>query len=170
MHSSGVIQGGKAHLFLGPSGLGKSTVCKLLAQEPSFQVLHDDMTVVSRKGAEFFVWSTPLSGEMPAESSSNAPLEAVFSLKHDQTNYIQRLSRKKAAGLLALGLVPPLVPKNGSLVVEPTESLKLLLEMAEAVPCYELHFRPEPDFWKCIPQLLEKESLNYKGKDIISGL
>jgi hypothetical protein len=157
LHSAGVVREGMAYLFAGPSAAGKSTVCKLLASEPSVTILHDEIVAITRTGEGFNAWSTPLYGEMPAGCSIGAPLRAVFLLKHSQTNYATKLSRRKAAGQIALSLVPPYITTNGRLELEPPESLRLALTLAEVIPCYELHFRPEGDFWECIPQLFEKE-------------
>jgi hypothetical protein len=157
LHSSGVMRDGNAYVFSGVSGAGKSTACRLLSREPSFTVLHDDAIAVTQAEDGFQAWSTPLSGEMPARHSRGAPLKAVFFLKHGQTNYATRLNGKKAAMMLALNVMPPITVSNGVLVLEPEESLKLLLTLAESVPCYELYFRPEHGFWKQIPQLSDNE-------------
>jgi hypothetical protein len=159
MHSSAVVEGGKAFLFLGKSGAGKSTVCHVLSGDPSINILHDDMTAVSQEDDHFRVWNTPLSGEIPGDFSESAPLQAVFLLKQDPENYTVKMRPWKAAGQISLNLVPPLVPGNGTLVPEPSQSLDLLLKLAEQVPCYELHFRPERDFWKCVQETLNTESV-----------
>jgi hypothetical protein len=101
---------------------------------------------------------------MPAKCNSGAPLRAAFFLKHGQTNYATRLSGRKAAGQLAISLVPPLIAANSTLAIEAVESLKPLLALAESIPCYELHFRPESSFWKDIPQLFEEEYVTHLKK------
>lgn len=169
LHSSGVVHEGKAFLFSGKSGAGKSTASRLLAEDTSFTVLHDDMVAIARTKEGFHAWSTPLSGEMPASYSMGAPLQAVFFLKHDQTNFANRLSRRKAAALLAFSLVPPLIVKNGSLVNQPAESVKQLFLLADCIPCYELHFRPERGFWECISQLFEDKSALMVRKGEVYG-
>ncbi len=158
LHSAGVVRGGMAYLFAGPSDAGKSTVCKLLANEPSFDILHDEIVAIAQTDEGFHAWSTPLDGGMPARYSSGAPLKAVFFLKHDRTNYATRLSGRKAVKQITLSLVPPYITTNGRLEFETPESLGLALALAEVIPCYELHFTPEYDFWESIPQLCEKES------------
>lgn len=164
LHSAGIVRGGMAYLFAGVSGSGKSTICKLLAKEPTFSILHDDAIAIAQTKEGFHAWSTPLGGEMPAKCSSDANLRAVFFLKHGQTNYAARLSGRKAAALLSLNLMPPLVAANGSLGIELVESLKLLLALAERIPCYELHFKPERGFWECIPKLFKEESTTMMRK------
>jgi hypothetical protein len=157
LHSAGIVRGGMTYLFPGPSGSGKSTICELLANDSIYTVLHDDVVALSQRGERFYAWSTFPKEEVPAKYSSGAPLRAIFFPMHDQTNYATRLSGRKAAGLLALNLIPPQVVKNGGLGVAPVESLGLALTLAECIPCYELHFRPEYGFWECIPQFFENE-------------
>lgn len=164
LHSSGIIHRGMAYLFTGNSGSGKSTVCKLLAQEPSFTVLHDEVIAIAQAEEDFHAWSTPLRGEMPARHNSGAPLQAIFFLKQDQANYATKLSCRKAAELLCYSMIPPLVVTNGSMVTEQASSLKQLLKLAELVPCYELHFKPERSFWECISELFEEESATMRRK------
>lgn len=157
LHSAGIVRRGMAYLFPGPSGSGKSTICELLTNDSSYTILHDDVIALSQRGGRFYAWSTPPKEEIPAKYSSGAPLRAIFFPKHGQTNYATRLSGRKAAGLLAISLIPPSVVKDGSLGVAPVESLGLVFTLAECIPCYELHFRPECDFWKGIPQFFENE-------------
>jgi hypothetical protein len=167
LHASGVIHEGMAYIFTGASGAGKSTVCKLLAPEPSFNILHDEVVAVSHTENRFHAWSTPLRGEIANRYSIGAPLRAIFFLKQDQTNYASRLSHRKAAELLCYSLITPKVVANGSLVAKQAPSLKQLLALAELVPGYELHFRPERSFWDCIPGLFEDESVVTEGKERI---
>jgi len=159
LHSAGIIRGGTAYLFSGASGSGKSTVCELFTNESSCTILHDDIVAISQKEGGFHAWSTPPKEEVPVRLNIGAPLQAVFFLKQDQNNYVTKLSGREAARLLALNFIPPMVVKEGSLGIAPTESLGILFALAERIPCYELHFRRESHFWECIPQFVEKESV-----------
>jgi hypothetical protein len=165
LHASGVIHEGTAYIFTGASGAGKSTVCKLLARDPSFTILHDEVVAVAHHESCFHAWSTPLRGEIANRYSTGAPLRAIFFLKHDQVNYANRLSHRKAAELLCYSLITPKVVANGGLVNRQAPSLKQLLALAELVPSYELQFRPERSFWDCIPGLFEDESIVMEGKE-----
>ena len=167
LHASGVIHEGMAYLFTGASGAGKSTVCKLLAPEPAFTILHDEVVAVSHKENTFHAWSTPFRGEMPAKYHCGAPLRAIFFLKQDVKNYGVRLSSRKVAELLCYSLIPPMVVNKGTLATQQAPSLKQLLTMAEVIPGYELHFRPESSFWDCIPGLFEDELVVAETKEKI---
>ena len=158
LHSSGIVHNEVAYLFTGMSGSGKSTICRLLAEEPDFTVLHDEAVAITQTEKSVHAWSTPFRGEIPIKKNSSAPLRVIFFLRHDQTNHAIRLSAKKSLGLLYPNLIPPLVAKDDDLKVEPAESLKQLLKLAERIPCYELHFKPEYSVWEYISYLLKEES------------
>ncbi len=158
LHAAGIVREGLAYLFVGPSGAGKSTVCKLSADDSDFTILHDDIVAVTQTEGMFHAFSTPFRGERPAESSIGAPLRAVFFLKQDRVNYTTRLNGWQTVSSLAPQSILPLISKNGRLTIEPAESLKLLLTLVESVPSYELHFRPDNGFWKCIQQLPDGEA------------
>jgi len=161
LHSSGIIHEGIAYIFTGESGSGKSTICKLLAQDPAFIALHDEVVAVSRKETGFYAWSTPLRGEMMTGCNRGAPLKYIFFLKQSRANYTVRLQPRKVAEMLCFNLIPPFLVKDGHLAAEHAASLKQLLALAEYVPGYTLYFRPERSFWDCIPKpdtkLEEKE-------------
>jgi len=156
LHSAGVIHEGMTYLFIGESGSGKSTVCKLLAQDSTFTILHDELVSITKTEQGFNVWSTPLNGEMPSNHSNSAPLKAAFFLKHEQENYAIKLSGREAARRFALCLQPPFIVTNGRLEFDAAESLSMALELVEIIPCYELYFRPESGFWEVIPPLFDK--------------
>lgn len=160
IHSSGIVNHGIAYIFAGESGAGKSTVCKLLASEPSFTVLHDEAIALSTMANGFRAWSTPFKGEAAGRSLNSAGLRAVFFLKQDQTNYARKLSGRRVAELLCYNLITPLVADGRTLKTEQAPSLRQLLNLAELVPGYELHFRQERSFWDCISRLFESEPEN----------
>lgn len=171
LHSAGVVKGSTAYLFSGASGSGKSTVCELLTNQNGCTILHDDIIAISQKEGRFHAWSTPPKEEITDRRSIGAPLQAVFFLEQDQTNYAAKLGSREAARLLTQNFIAPMVVKDGSLGIAPTESLGILFSLAEHIPCYELHFRHEPDFWECIPPLAEMDTAdeNILRRHLIRG-
>jgi hypothetical protein len=150
LHAAGIVREGLAYLFVGPSGAGKSTICRVSAEESGLTVLHDDIVALSQLAQGFCAWSTPFGGEMPAAMSAGAPVGAVLFPVQDDSPFVSRLTGRQAMGLMMDQMVPPVICKTAELVVDYAESLKLLLALVEYVPCYTLHFRPDPDFWGCI--------------------
>lgn len=164
LHSSGVVHDNMAYIFSGESGAGKSTICKLLADDPAFFILHDEAVAISQTEDGFRAWSTPFRGEMPASGSVGADLRAIFILKQDHINFATRVGGREAASLFYLNLMPPIVSTNGRLSSDITEATKTMLALVGSVPCYELHFRPERSFWECIPRLFDDESAGVEEK------
>jgi len=167
LHASGVIHQGKAYLFTGASGAGKSTVCKLLAGDPSFSILHDEVIAISRDDNCFRAWSTPLRGEIGNKKCLGAPIQGIFFLKQDMTNYTTGLNHKKVAELLCYSMITPKYVAADSPSNRVGISLAQLLALAAIVPGYELHFRPEKAFWDCIEGLTVDNPMGTKERESV---
>jgi hypothetical protein len=96
MHAGSVVRNGKAMLFAGVSGAGKTTITRLAP--PDATLLTDEISYV-RKGPEaYFAYGTPFAGEL-AKSGENvkAPLAAVYLLVQGPDNRIDDVPRDEAA-------------------------------------------------------------------------
>jgi len=58
LHASASIVNGKAHVFCGPSGVGKSTIVQLIASKHA--TLADDSVIIRKEGDEYILYQTPL--------------------------------------------------------------------------------------------------------------
>ncbi len=154
LHSAGVVYRGEAYVFTGPSGAGKSSICDVLENLPGFTILHDEIVALSRTPVGFRAWSSPLKGERPARHRQSAPLRAVFFLSHAEVNRAVRINARKIPHLLSEQLVRLLATVNNGTASINRGTFGLLLDLAEQIQYYELHFRPDFSFWECIEQLL----------------
>jgi len=141
LHASAVQIGGQALVFLGPSGTGKSTVCRLLSDvaEP----LVDDSTYVLYQDDRGW-----LVGDTRAEVYEDAfltgrtagldgvPLRAVFRLRQAAATRLERMPAWQTCGCLVEAL--------GWHRFRPAEMNRAifarLAAIARAVPGYRLHF------------------------------
>lgn len=92
MHSSVVLHEGKAYMFLGVSGTGKSTHSRLwLENIPDCELLNDDNPVVriSEDGIAR-VFGSPWSGKTACYKNLSAPVAAVVQIKQASYNKIRR--------------------------------------------------------------------------------
>ena len=158
IHSAGVIYRDWAYIFPGLSGAGKSTICNILAKEPGVTILHDEIVALSKNGEGFCAWSSPLRGERPATCCVGAPLRAIFFLNHAENNHAAKLSGIKVPRLLAANMIRLATVIDDSMTSGVRESYKLMLALAERVPCYNLYFKPDSGFWEYIEQLSMEES------------
>ena len=91
-HSSTVSHNGKAYMFLGVSGTGKSTHSKLwLKHIPETCLINDDNPVVREKDGKTFVYGSPWSGKTPCYRQVRHELGGIIDLSQAPYNKIRRM-------------------------------------------------------------------------------
>lgn len=107
VHSSAVVSGGRAYLFLGESGTGKSTHTRLWVENiPDATLLNDDSPVISLEEDGIRVYGSPWSGKTPCYRTESFPLGAITRLSQAKCNEIRRLGVAAAFGALHPSLPP----------------------------------------------------------------
>lgn len=102
MHSSVVVKGGKAFLFLGKSGAGKSTHSRMwLEHLQGCELMNDDNPVI-RVGEDGTVtaYGSPWSGKTPCYKNISAPVGAFVQIRQCPENRIKRMSVLEAYATL----------------------------------------------------------------------
>lgn len=141
MHASVVRHDGKANLFLGSSGTGKSTHSRLwLENIEGCDQINDDNPVLRLMDDGLRVFGTPWSGKTPCYRNVDAPVRAIVRLEQAPENKITRLK-----GLAAYAAV---LPSASSIKWDRklAESLSSTVEkIAMTVPVWHLGCLPDPD-------------------------
>ena len=134
LHASGAVIDGKAFVFAGHSGDGKTTLSRMLAAE-GLELLSDERIALRREGESFRAYGTPWPGEGDVVSSSSYPLAGVFLLKKGDRHRV-RDGRPSllAAELLSRAIVPYY------LADETQNVLDVVHHLASLVPLRELEF------------------------------
>ena len=102
MHASVVSNGGKAYLFLGRSGTGKSTHSRLWLQNvPGTELVNDDNPVMRVLEDGVYVYGTPWSGKTPCYRNVRVPAGALVRIRQAAENGIARLPLLQAYASLA---------------------------------------------------------------------
>lgn len=87
MHSSVVVNEGKAFMFMGKSGTGKSTHSSLwLKHIEGSWLLNDDNPIVRVTGEEVVVYGSPWSGKTPCYRNESAPVAGIVRLRQAPRN------------------------------------------------------------------------------------
>ena len=87
MHASVVVNDGKAVLFMGKSGTGKSTHTRLwLEHIPGSSLLNDDNPIVRVVGDEVIAYGSPWSGKTHCYKNESAPAAGFVRLKQAPYN------------------------------------------------------------------------------------
>lgn len=92
-HAAVVSHQGRAYLFLGPSGTGKSTHARLwLKYIEGSELVNDDNPVVRIERKTAVVYGSPWSGKTPCYRNVSYTLAGIVMLSQAPFNKIQRLS------------------------------------------------------------------------------
>lgn len=141
-HSSVTVLDGKAYMFLGHSGTGKSTHSQQWhAAFPEAHLLNDDNPAVRVwEDQRVVVYGTPWSGKTPCYRNESAPVQALVQLAQAPENKITRLKMTQAypyilASVSGLKVMPEMMDRI-------FESIAKVLEIS---PVYRLECLPNPD-------------------------
>ena len=141
-HSSVTVLDGKAYMFLGHSGTGKSTHSQQWhAAFPEAHLLNDDNPAVRvLDDQRVVVYGTPWSGKTPCYKNESAPVQALVQLAQAPENKITRLKMTQAypyilASVSGLKVMPEMMDRI-------FESIAKVLEIS---PVYRLECLPNPD-------------------------
>ena len=104
-HSSVVSYQGKAYMFLGKSGTGKSTHSQLwLKYIEGTELVNDDNPVVRIIDGEARVYGSPWSGKTPCYRNVDFPIGGIVKLKQAPHNEIRRLKPVEAYVAMAMSI------------------------------------------------------------------
>ena len=141
LHASAIECEGKAYLFSGPSGMGKSTHTRLWQSLfPDAQVFNDDKPALRCLDGKWFAYGTPWCGKDGININMKVPVAGICFLKQADNNQIRRLSPVEAVSRILPQTIHHF--KNA-------EKLDVLLSLVDKlvrqIPVYELENRPEPE-------------------------
>lgn len=150
LHAAGVIHGGEAFVFAGPSEAGKTTVARLATGWG--EVMGDENLIIRVRDGRASAYSTPFWGgstphDLIHRINRCAPLRAVYMLEQAAGFTVELLTPAYAAmSLLATEKVS----------VERTNSAADWLHAAERLvsctPVYRLGFQPTREIWRFLSQ------------------
>jgi hypothetical protein len=144
VHAASAIRGGKAFLFSGVSGAGKTTISRLAP--PDAILLTDEISYVRREGNRYLACGTPFAGELARlGENQSAPLSALFFLEKGPENRIEPVGPAEAVQRLL---------RNILFFADDSELVKHVFdaacEFASLVPIHRLVFVPDQRVWDII--------------------
>lgn len=141
LHASTCRHEGKANLFFGVSGTGKSTHSRLwLENVTGVDIMNDDNPIVRFEGDTAVVYGSPWSGKTLCYRNVKAPVRAMVRLEQSPENKIGRL-----IGLEAYASVIAAVSTIRWDSDVMSRIVPLVERVAMEVPCWHLGCRPDPE-------------------------
>jgi len=144
VHAASAVRNGRAFLFAGLSGAGKTTIARLAP--PDATLLTDEISYVRKLDDRYYAFGTPFTGELARLGENvRAPIGALYLLAKGRDNKIEPIRPADAArGLL----------ENILFFARDPELVKLVFQAACAftghVPVRRLTFLPDSRVWEMI--------------------
>ena len=144
LHASSAIRNGRAFLFSGVSGAGKTTMAKLAP--PDAALLTDEISYVTRHESRYLAVGTPFFGELARVGENlRAPIEALYLLAKGPENKIEPIEGADAVrGLMENILFFARDPEFVKMVFDTS------FDFVNAVPVRRLTFVPDASVWELI--------------------
>lgn len=140
LHSSAVRLDGRAVLFCGAPGAGKSTQAALWEQLLGAEIINGDRCVIAQRPDGFYGCGSPYCGSSGIRRPIEAPIAAIVLLKKDTKNALRRLPAGEAFRRLLRELT---VNSYDSAFME--RCLALLSALVTQVRIFELSCRPDAE-------------------------
>lgn len=146
LHAAGIVREGRAYLFFGRSGSGKTTAAR---NAPGALVLNDDLVVLQPEAGRWIAHGTPFTNpSQTVPSAAKAPAAALLRLVQSPRVFIEPLTGARAMAEL-LACVPVL---NASPAPPLDRCRSILLD----IPAFDLHLRPDPTYWELLDRLVNR--------------
>lgn len=144
MHSASAIRNGKAFLFAGVSGAGKTTISRLAP--PDATLLTDEISYVRKNGEGYTAFGTPFAGELAKLGENvSAPIATLYLLAQGPENRIDPVAPAEAARSLLANVL--FFAKDEELV---QAIFRSAFEFVSRVPVSRLTFVPDARVWDLI--------------------
>ena len=142
IHSSTIEYHGRAVLFLGESGTGKSTHTRLwLNNIEGARLLNDDSPIVTCVGDRVLVSGSPWSGKTHCYHNLTFPLAAIVRLEQAKQNEMSRLDVLNAVAAVQPSLPPALAYDD----YYADRMMDMVSQMVGYVPVYRLRCLPNAE-------------------------
>jgi hypothetical protein len=88
LHAVGINYKGNGYCFVGPSGVGKSTLATALVKIPEIEILGEDNIILRYREDQFWIYGTPWHENENMCAAGSAPLQKIYFLDRTLTSGI----------------------------------------------------------------------------------
>ncbi len=144
LHSASAVRNGKAFLFAGVSGAGKTTISRLAPADAT--LLTDEISYVRKQDAGYVAFGTPFTGELAKlGENTSAPVAALYLLAQGPENRIEPVAVADAGRELLANML--FFAEDQEMV---HSAFQAACDFVHRVPVYRLTFVPDARVWEMI--------------------
>lgn len=144
VHASSAVRNGRAFLFAGVSGAGKTTMAR--SAPPDVSLLTDEISYVGRQEDGYHAYGTPFAGDLGRLGENmRAPLATLYLLTKGTENKIEPVEAVEAVRALLENIL--CFTRDSELVRSVFESA---CDFVSRVPVRRLTFLPDSRVWELI--------------------
>jgi hypothetical protein len=144
LHAASAICGGRAYLFSGVSGAGKTTMTRLAPAD--ITLLTDEISYLRPSADGYAAFGTPFAGELArAGENCTAPVSALFFLEQGPENRVDELTSAEAVRRLMRNIL--FFAEDHRLV---EKLLATACDFVARVPIRRLTFYPDARVWELV--------------------
>jgi hypothetical protein len=144
LHAASAIRNGKAFVFAGVSGAGKTTIASLAPTDAT--LLTDEISYVRKDGDQYAAFGTPFTGELGKLGENVcAPIAGLYLLEKGPRNHIAPVTAAEASRAFLANVL--FFAEDQELVRSVFHSA---CEFVGQVPVYRLTFVPDSRVWEML--------------------
>ena len=151
LHAALVEKDGYGVVFLGPSGMGKSTQAKLWVEHQGADFIIGDRPGLRRINGQWIGFGMPWDGKDAIKQQKQVPIRALISLEQAPENSIRRLTKQEAMMVLLNQVMMPMWDDAAMALLTP-----LMGQLATEIPFYHLKNLPNKEATE-----LTREAINF---------
>lgn len=151
LHAAAIEDQGRGILFLGPSGIGKTTQAERWAEFRGASIINGDVGFVQRTEREYIAWGTPWHGSSPYCLNASVPVKALVVLKQAPENRLRELTGFEKVSEIAGSVFYPTWLEDGMELC--TDTLNHLLT---DLPVYRLDNRADRESVEILAKELDR--------------
>ncbi len=146
LHSSSFIKNDKAHLFIGDSGDGKSTVAEF-AKNAGHKILSDDLNIIFKNSDDYYATSSPFYGQMPQNEKCKDiyKVGGCYRLRKSDENQLKKMSIAES-----LAVFIPCCLFIDDKKIRNENLISSVMEFMKKVPSFELFLKKDETFLNLI--------------------
>lgn len=144
LHAASAIRNGKAFVFAGVSGAGKTTIASLAP--PNVTLLTDEISYIRKDGNRYLAFGTPFTGDLGKLGENvSAPIAALYLLEKGPQNRAAPVTAAEAISAFLANVL--FFAEDPKLVRSVFHSA---CEFVGQVPIHSLTFLPDSRVWEVL--------------------